>query len=81
MNQIFTEIKEFYEANHDADSKLQTLTEKIKKQKKKPPKLRAKAAEARALVPFAVEFLDVFDNCFVFEFCHFFGWYDVFEKG
>ena len=61
VNQIFAEIKEFYEANH-ADSKLQTLTEKMIKQEKKPPKLRAKAAEARALVPFAVEFLDVFEK-------------------
>ena len=89
VNKIFEEIKEFYEANH-ADSKLQTLTEKMIKQEKKPPKLRAKAAEARALVPFAVEFLDVFEKSFVFCICHF--WksmmylknkvdvFDVFEK-
>ena len=49
---LFALIKTFYEEN-DVQERLPTLTANMIKKKKAPPKLRAKAAEARALIPFA----------------------------
>lgn len=52
---LFLAIKEFY-SRVNPDSQLDNLTLKmIKKDKAKTPKLRAKAAESRYLVPFALE--------------------------
>jgi hypothetical protein len=51
---LFVEIQEFYKRN-DTQSRLDNLTPTMICGDKKPPKLRSKAAEARSLVPFAVE--------------------------
>lgn len=51
---LFVELQGWY-ARNDVTSRLDNLTVSMIRQPKKPPKLRAKAAEARALVPFALE--------------------------
>jgi len=50
--ELFLLIQIFYKAN-DVESRLDHLFPNMLCQKKKSPKLRAKAAEARGLVPFA----------------------------
>ena len=47
-------MQEFYKRT-DTQSRLDNLTPTMICGDKKPPKLRSKAAEARSLVPFAVE--------------------------
>ena len=54
LNELWREVKQYYSEN-DVESKLQTLTFGMIKKKGSPPKLRCKAAEARALIPFAHE--------------------------
>ena len=56
---LFGEIKQHY-AQHDVQEQLQTLTAGMIQAKKAPPKLRAKAAEVRALIPFAKSASDRF---------------------
>ena len=51
---LFVSLQAWYDA-HQVESRLDNLTWTMIKQPKKTPKLRAKAAEARALVPFALE--------------------------
>jgi hypothetical protein len=51
---LWARLREWYRA-HRVQSQLQTLTVLMLKQPKKAPKLRAKGAELRALVPFAAE--------------------------
>ena len=51
---LFVELQAWYD-RHQVESRLDNLTLTMIRQPGKPPKLRAKAAEARALVPFALE--------------------------
>ena len=55
VTRLFQRIRDFYQAGHVAH-KLGALTEKMIKMPDKPPKLRGKAAEVRAVVPFGKQF-------------------------
>ena len=60
VRSLYRRIRSFYE-RADSESRLDDLTFlMIRKSAASPPKLRAKAGEARALVPFAVELADAF---------------------
>ena len=52
LKELWREVLRYYE-EHQVESRLQTLTFGMIKKKNCPPKLRCKAAEARALIPFA----------------------------
>ena len=54
LRELFMEIQDWYKNHPEVDSKLDNLTKGMIQGKKSSPCLKCKAAEARALVPFAV---------------------------
>ena len=66
VNSLWLSMQEFYKRTN-VTSRLDMLKVSMLKQPKKTPKLRAKAAEARGLVPFGLEVARLLDDTIVLE--------------